>query len=67
MDLTGQPDGEPMRGGVAFADVVTGIYSSAAINAAFNERDVTGKGSYIDMALLDTQVAVLATRRRPIW
>ena len=62
MDLTGQPDGEPMRGGVAFADVMTGIYSAAAINAALNERHTTGKGSYIDMALLDTQVAVLANQ-----
>jgi crotonobetainyl-CoA:carnitine CoA-transferase CaiB-like acyl-CoA transferase len=62
MDLTGQPDGEPMRGGVAFADVMTGIYSAVAIMAALNERHVTGKGSYIDMALLDTQVAVLANQ-----
>jgi crotonobetainyl-CoA:carnitine CoA-transferase CaiB-like acyl-CoA transferase len=62
MDLTGQPDGEPMRGGVAFADVMTGIYSALAITAALNERNTTGKGSYIDMALLDTQVAVLANQ-----
>ena len=62
MDLTGKPDGEPMRGGVAFADVMTGIYSAVAITAALNERHATGKGSYIDMALLDTQVAVLANQ-----
>jgi len=62
MDLTGQPDGEPMRGGVAFADVMTGIYSALAVTAALNERSATGKGSYIDMALLDTQVAVLANQ-----
>src|SRR5258708_26878039 len=62
MDLTGQPDGEPTRGGVAFADVTTGIYSALAITAALNERNTTGKGSYIDMALLDTQVAVLANQ-----
>jgi crotonobetainyl-CoA:carnitine CoA-transferase CaiB-like acyl-CoA transferase len=62
MDLTGLPDGEPMRGGVAFADVMTGIYSAVAITAALNERNATGKGSYIDMALLDTQVAVLANQ-----
>ncbi len=62
MDLTGQPDGEPTRGGVAFADVMTGIYSALAITAALNERNTTGKGSYIDMALLDTQVAVLANQ-----
>jgi crotonobetainyl-CoA:carnitine CoA-transferase CaiB-like acyl-CoA transferase len=62
MDLTGQPDGEPMRGGVAFADVMTGIYSALAITAALNERSNSGRGSYIDMALLDTQVAVLANQ-----
>src|ERR1041384_3269480 len=62
MDLTGQPDGEPIRGGVAFADVMTGIYSALAITAALNERNTTGTGSYIDMALLDTQVAVLANQ-----
>jgi crotonobetainyl-CoA:carnitine CoA-transferase CaiB-like acyl-CoA transferase len=62
MDLTGQPGGEPMRGGVAFADVMTGIYSALAITAALNERNTTGKGGYIDMALLDTQVAVLANQ-----
>jgi crotonobetainyl-CoA:carnitine CoA-transferase CaiB-like acyl-CoA transferase len=62
MDLTGKPDDEPMRGGVAFADVMTGIYSALAITAALNERNATGKGSHIDMALLDTQVAVLANQ-----
>src|SRR5439155_13217607 len=62
MDLTGQPDGEPTRGGVACADVMTGIYSALAITAALNERHTTGKGSYIDMALPDTQVAVLANQ-----
>src|ERR1043165_5114963 len=62
MDLTGRPEGEPMRGGVAFADVMTGIYSATAICAALNERHATGKGSYIDMALLDNQVAVLANQ-----
>ena len=62
MDLTGMPDGEPMRGGVAFADVFTGTFSALAVLAALNERHVTGKGSHIDMALLDTQVAVLANQ-----
>jgi crotonobetainyl-CoA:carnitine CoA-transferase CaiB-like acyl-CoA transferase len=62
MDLTGKPDDEPMRGGVAFADVMTGIYSAVAITAALNERNRSGKGSHIDMALLDTQVGVLANQ-----
>jgi len=56
------PDGEPMRGGVAFADVFTGVYSALAVLAALNERHASRKGSYIDMALLDTQVAVLANQ-----
>src|SRR5438477_428321 len=50
------------RGGAAFADVMTGIYSALAITAALHERNTTGKGSYVDMALLDTQVAVLANQ-----
>jgi crotonobetainyl-CoA:carnitine CoA-transferase CaiB-like acyl-CoA transferase len=62
MDLTGMPDGEPMRGGVAYADVITGVYSATAISAALAKRERTGEGSYIDMALLDTQVAVLANQ-----
>ena len=60
MDLTGMADGEPMRGGVALADIFTGVYSALAVLAALNDRHATGKGSYIDMALLDTQVSVLA-------
>src|SRR5947199_4303695 len=47
MDLTGQPDGEPMRGGVACADVMTGIYSALAITAALNERTTTDRVSCI--------------------
>jgi crotonobetainyl-CoA:carnitine CoA-transferase CaiB-like acyl-CoA transferase len=62
MDITGPADGEPMRVGVAFADVFTGVYSALAITAALKERDATGKGSYIDMALLDSLVGVLANQ-----
>jgi crotonobetainyl-CoA:carnitine CoA-transferase CaiB-like acyl-CoA transferase len=62
MDITGDPAGEPTRIGVAFADVFTGVYSALAITAALNERERTGKGSYIDMALLDTMVSVLANQ-----
>jgi crotonobetainyl-CoA:carnitine CoA-transferase CaiB-like acyl-CoA transferase len=62
MDITGDPDGEPTRLGVAFADVFTGVYSALAITAALKERDETGKGSHIDMALLDTMVGVLANQ-----
>ena len=45
MDITGPADGEPMRLGVAFADVFTGVYSALAITAALKEREHTGKGS----------------------
>lgn len=62
MDLTGDPDGEPQKIGVAFADIFTGVYASTAILAALRERDRSGTGCHIDMALLDTQVAVLANQ-----
>ena len=62
MDLTGDPDGEPQKIGVAFADIFTGVYASTAILAALRGREQTGRGCHIDMALLDTQVAVLANQ-----
>ena len=62
MDITGPADGEPMRVGVAFADVFTGVYSALAITAALKERETTGKGSHIDMALLDSLTGVLANQ-----
>jgi crotonobetainyl-CoA:carnitine CoA-transferase CaiB-like acyl-CoA transferase len=62
MSLTGQPDGEPMKVGMAMADIMTGLYASNAILAALRRRDATGQGAYIDMALLDCQVAVLANQ-----
>ena len=61
MSVTGEPSG-PMRLGVAFADVFTGVYSALAIQSALVQRASTGKGAYIDMALLDTQVGVLANQ-----
>jgi formyl-CoA transferase len=66
MSITGRPDGEPgggpMRVGVAVADLFTGMYTSVAILAALYRRERTGEGSHIDMALLDTQLAVLANQ-----
>ncbi|MFN3229382.1 MAG: CaiB/BaiF CoA transferase family protein [Asticcacaulis sp.] len=62
MDLTGEPDGAPQKIGVAFADVFTGLYSVIAIQAALARRAVTGEGAFIDMALLDCQVGVLANQ-----
>ncbi|HXH03569.1 MAG TPA: CaiB/BaiF CoA-transferase family protein [Candidatus Competibacteraceae bacterium] len=66
MSLTGEPDGVPgggpMKVGVALADVMTGLYATIAVLAALAHRDRTGEGQYIDMALLDVQVAVLANQ-----
>ncbi len=62
MSLTGEAGREPMRMGVAFADVFTGVYSAVGILAALAQREKTGRGSHVDMALLDTQVSVLANQ-----
>jgi formyl-CoA transferase len=66
MSLTGLPDGEPgggpVRTGVAVADLFTGMYAANAILAALYRRQRTGEGATIDMALLDTQLAVLANQ-----
>lgn len=62
MSMTGEPDGAPQKSGIAYADLFTGVYSAVAILAALRQRDATGRGAHIDMALLDTQVAVLANQ-----
>jgi crotonobetainyl-CoA:carnitine CoA-transferase CaiB-like acyl-CoA transferase len=54
------PGGGPQKVGVAVADLFTGMYATTAILAALRHRDATGQGQAIDMALLDTQVAMLA-------
>ncbi|WP_375391270.1 CaiB/BaiF CoA transferase family protein [uncultured Sphingomonas sp.] len=62
MDLTGEPDGQPQKIGVAFADIMTGLYGVIAIQAALTMRERTGRGQHIDMALLDTMTGVLANQ-----
>ena len=66
MSLTGLPDGEtgggPMKVGVAVADLFTGMYTASTILAALYRREQTGEGATIDMALLDTQLAMLANQ-----
>ena len=62
MDLTGEPDREPQKIGVAFADIFTGVYSVVAIQAALIARERTGEGQHIDMALLDCMTGVLANQ-----
>lgn len=66
MSITGEKDGEPGAGaqkvGVAVVDIQTGLYSTIAIQAALLARQHTGRGQYIDMSLLDVQVATLANQ-----
>ena len=62
MDLTGEAEGEPQKPGVAIADIFTGLYSVIAIQAALRRREITGRGAEIDMALFDTQLAMLANQ-----
>ena len=66
MSITGYPDGEPgggpLRVGVAVVDLFTGMYTASAVLAALFGRERTGEGAHIDMALFDTQVAVLANQ-----
>jgi glutaryl-CoA transferase len=62
MDLTGEPDGEPMKCGVAFADIFAGLYAVVGIQAALAHRQQTGRGQHLDLALLDSQVGVLANQ-----
>lgn len=66
MSLTGRPDGSPGEGpikvGVALTDVMTGLYSTVAVLAALAHRERSGQGQYIDLALLDVQIACLANQ-----
>jgi crotonobetainyl-CoA:carnitine CoA-transferase CaiB-like acyl-CoA transferase len=60
MSVTGEPDGAPQRAGVPVADIITGMYASIAICAALAHRAQTGAGQHLDLALLDSQIALLA-------
>ncbi|MDQ3247222.1 MAG: CoA transferase [Pseudomonadota bacterium] len=66
MSVTGLPDnapgGAPMRVGVAVVDLFTGLYTCVAILAALHRRNASGEGGHIDMALFDTQLAMLANQ-----
>ena len=62
MSITGEPDREPQKVGVAVADVFTGIYAATGILAAIHQRDRTGQGQRIDMSLLDVATAVTANQ-----
>ena len=66
MSVTGRPDGEPgggpMKVGIPISDLTTGLYATISILAALAHRDRSGEGQQIDMALLDTQVSLLANQ-----
>jgi len=62
MSITGHPEGQPTKVGVAVTDVFTGVYATTAILAALHHRHATGQGQHIDMALLDVAVSVTANQ-----
>jgi crotonobetainyl-CoA:carnitine CoA-transferase CaiB-like acyl-CoA transferase len=62
MSVTGDPDGQPQKVGVAVTDIFTGLYASNAILAAVHQRHGTGRGQHIDLALLDVAVATTANQ-----
>lgn len=65
MSVTGGSDadgGEPQKAGVALADILTGLYATIAVLAALAHRDRSGVGQYVDLALLDVQVAAMANQ-----
>ena len=62
MDVTGEPDGEPQKVGVAVSDLITGLYAVIGIQAALRHAEATGQGQHIDMALFDCQTAAMANQ-----
>ena len=62
MDLTGEPSGEPQKIGVAWIDILTGLYGTIGIQAALAERERSGRGQHVDLSLLDCGVAALANQ-----
>ncbi|WP_310498541.1 CoA transferase, partial [Sandarakinorhabdus sp.] len=62
MSITGEEGGQPLRAGVAMADVSTGMYATVSILAALRHSERTGQGQWIDVSLLDTQIACLANQ-----
>src|ERR1700739_3958803 len=62
MRLTGEPDGQPQKGGVPLGDVFAGLYGCIGILAALRHRDATGQGQQIDIGMFDTHMAWLANQ-----
>ena len=67
MGLTGEPDGEPMKAGVSISDLSCALWSVIAIQSALLMRERTGKGQWIDMALLDCSVSLLANQAMSLF
>ena len=59
MSITGQPDGPPMRVGTSIGDIAAGLYAAIGVLAALQERERSGRGQYIDVSMLDCQIAIL--------
>ena len=62
MSVTGDPAGQPQKVGVAVSDIFTGVYAATAILAALHQREQTGVGQQVDMALLDVTTAIMANQ-----
>jgi crotonobetainyl-CoA:carnitine CoA-transferase CaiB-like acyl-CoA transferase len=62
MSITGEPDRQPQKSGMAITDIFTGIYATTAILAAVHQRNETGRGQHIDMALLDCAVSIMGNQ-----
>ena len=62
MSVTGEPDGQPQKVGVAVTDIFTGVYAATAILAALHQRASTGLGQQIDMALMDVAASIMANQ-----
>ena len=62
MSVTGEPEGQPQKVGVAVTDIFTGVYAATAILAALHQRGSSGTGQHIDMALLDVATAIMANQ-----
>jgi crotonobetainyl-CoA:carnitine CoA-transferase CaiB-like acyl-CoA transferase len=62
MDISGEKDGPPTKIGVAYADIMTGLYAVIGIQAALHQRQATGRGQHIDMALFDVMVGTLSNQ-----
>ncbi len=62
MDLTGTPESAPTKMGVAYADIMTGLYAVIGIQAALHQRETTGRGQMVDMALFDVMVGTLGNQ-----